>query len=121
MKLQVVSQIQCQALDDARLQRLVSIHNNCNAEIDFKDLKVGVQYFVERSPQKYKCVRFDGKNVDGSLKIFKVPPQNTLVVGGGVSSICRVSLLFNIVLIMFLTASLTCFSALGTSHFIALS
>jgi len=87
MKLQVISQIQCQALDDAKLQRLVSIHKNCNAEVYFKDLKVGVQYFVERSPQKYKCVRFDGNNVDGSLKIFKVPPQNTLVVGGGPSGL----------------------------------
>ena len=96
MKLQVISQIQCQALDDAKLQRLVSIHKNCNAEVYFKDLKVGVQYFVERSPQKYKCVRFDGNNLDGSLKIFKVPPQNTLVVGGGVSSLSHSSFYLSI-------------------------
>ncbi len=85
-KLQAVSQIQCRALDEARMLRLVSIRDSYPFLVDHGDLKKGEQYFVERRPYNYKKVTFDG-NAKLNAKYYKGPPQNMLVVGGGPSGL----------------------------------
>ncbi len=86
-KLQAISQIQCRRLDDARMRRLVGIRDSEPALIDRKDLEVGKQYFVEERPYKYDLVTYDGTSSGLVGKIYKVPPQNMLVVGGGPSGL----------------------------------
>jgi hypothetical protein len=85
-KLLAISQIQCRSLDEARMNRLVAIRDSDPAGIDRSDLEIGKQYFVAERPYKYKLVTFDGGSVP-SGKIYKVPPQNMLVVGGGPSGL----------------------------------
>ena len=89
LQLMSVSQIQCEALDDARLNRLkcFSINSNQRLEIDIKDCEHKKKYFVYRN-QKYDEFELVGPD-DPKLTefagytIFKVPPQSMLVIGSG--------------------------------------
>ena len=85
-KLQAISQIQCRALDEARMNRLVAIRDSYPTLVGSNKMEAGKQYFVEERPYKYTLVTFDGHNrLEG--KVYKVPPQNMLVVGGGPSGL----------------------------------
>ena len=89
-KLLIVSQIQCRSLDDARVKLLMDIRDNCPAKVAPNDMVIGTEYFVETAYQKYESIKYDGNNVGTNKKIFRGPPQDTLVIGGGVSLICPV-------------------------------
>ena len=83
-KLLVIAQLQCQELDDARLNTLKTIQEGTLTQISAKDLKDGTQYF------KFDGVTYtpffpedeDMESLARTL-IVKTPPQNVIVIGGG--------------------------------------
>jgi hypothetical protein len=83
-KLLVISQIQSYAIDEERINMLVNVRENSSTQINWTDLKVGVEYFIEVKPYKYELFEFtDGMELDKRKRYFKTPPQNMIVVGGG--------------------------------------
>ena len=76
-KLQIIAQIQCRSLDDARLGRLAAICKNPPALVKENQMKGGTTYFIEERRGVYKELYYTGdERLDGEKRIFKVPPQN---------------------------------------------
>ena len=55
-KLQIISQMQCLALGEARINRLVEMRDSSSTQVNYSDLKAGNNYFVEESPYKYELL-----------------------------------------------------------------
>jgi len=74
LEMQMISQIQCRALDKARMRRLVNIHDHPSTLQQGKP-KVGKTYFVEERPLKYEEVKWTKDlEVDAGKPLYQVPP-----------------------------------------------
>jgi hypothetical protein len=91
-RLVVVSQMACEALDNARLNVLSEILRSKRSEISVHDLVPGRTYYVQDETtltcKPFVCRRtYDTSDADcdglASSRIVTVPPQSMLVVGGG--------------------------------------
>jgi len=87
-RLIVVSQLTCEELDNARLNILkeTQIQSGKN-QVRVDDLKPGnVYYFYDTEKKTYQRFvhdKYEEKRDLRSKVIFKVPPQNIIVIGGG--------------------------------------
>jgi hypothetical protein len=91
-RLLVISQVTCEELDNARLNVLAEIQRSNQAQISMHDLEPGKTYYSYDPKQKeYVPFIYKKKHVAtdpewkrlARTKIVKVPPQSSIVVGGG--------------------------------------
>lgn len=76
LEMQMISQIQCRALDTARMQRLVKIRDHPSTLQQGKP-EEGKTYFIEERPFKYEEVKWTKDlEVDADKPLYQVPPQN---------------------------------------------
>lgn len=94
-QLQVLSQLQCEELDNARLNVLQSIKEASQLEIRVDELEPGMTYYkYENKQYDAFVVGPDFRSGDAQYeavklcKIAKVPPQHVIVVGGGPTGLC---------------------------------
>jgi hypothetical protein len=95
-RLVVISQVACEELDNARLNVLREVQRSTQLQIAVHDLEPGNTYYrynpTTKEYEKFLCEKKytqadkGWKNLARS-KIVKIPPQSTIVVGGGPSGL----------------------------------
>jgi hypothetical protein len=91
LQLMSVSQIQCESLDDARMNllQLIQMEAGARLNIDLKCCEMGKTYFVRHRNGQYEPFEYNGTDDETQYqtlkghRIYLVPPQNMLVTGGG--------------------------------------
>ena len=86
----MLSQVQCDALDEAKLAVLQSIQHAAQTEVRASELRVGTTYYVYKNrqyePFTLEAPYSETDPATSGLKFQKIttcPPQSMLVVGGG--------------------------------------
>jgi len=91
-QLLVISQMTCEALDDARLNVLQEIQRSNQVQVSVRELEAGKTYYTYNAKEKTYEPFVAKESYSASdpewaelarTKIVKVPPQNVIVVGGG--------------------------------------
>ena len=91
-QLVVISQITCEAIDNARLNLLVEVQRSTRTQVSVKDLEVGKTYYTYDSKQReyvpFLCRKEYGPsdsewNQLALQEIVSVPPQSCIVIGSG--------------------------------------
>lgn len=98
-RLIVISQVTCDELDNARLNMLAEIQRSSQAQVSVHDLQPGQSYYLYDSTQReYVPFVYEKKLAItdpewkrlARTKIVKVPPQSSIVVGGGPTGLMTV-------------------------------
>jgi len=91
-RLAVVGQVACEELDNARLNILAEIQRSNQVQVSIYDLEPGRTYYkfnsALRSYDPFVCEKkYTAEDPEWAelapTKFVKVPPQNTIVIGGG--------------------------------------
>ena len=90
-RLNVIAQVTCEELDNARLNVLAEIQRSNQAQVSIHDLEAGKTYYTYDGKRKeyvpFVCKQFTKEDPEwerlARTKIVKVPPQSMLVIGGG--------------------------------------
>jgi hypothetical protein len=91
-RLIVISQVTCEALDNARLNVLAEIQRSDQADVSLYELQVGKQYYsFDQDTNEFvpfTCMKkYSKKDAEwdalSRTKLVKVPPQSMMVIGGG--------------------------------------
>lgn len=87
----VISQVTCDALDNARLNLLAEIQRSNQAHVSIHELQTGEKYYsYNRERKDYEPFVFQNLTMGdpewerlAHTKIVKVPPQSMITIGGG--------------------------------------
>ena len=88
----MVSQITCEAIDNARLNLLVEVQRSTKTQVSVEDLEVGKTYYTydpnQREYVPFRCQKEISPpdcqwNQLGHQEIVSVPPQSCIVIGSG--------------------------------------
>lgn len=93
LRLQVVGQMACEELDNARLNVLREVQRSrAKTAVNPKDLEVGKQYFIyDDVTEAYKpFVYQESSKISSRARIVRERPQSLAVVGGGPTGLCTV-------------------------------
>jgi hypothetical protein len=98
-RLIVISQVTCEALDNARLNVLAEVQRSNQAQVSIHNLEPGKIYYTYDAKRKeylpFECVKeytaadSEWKTL-ARTKIVRVPPQSMIVVGGGPAGLTTV-------------------------------
>jgi hypothetical protein len=95
----VISQVNCEELDNARLNVLAEIQRSNQSQVSIHELQVGQTYYNYDAKKKvftpFVCEKkYTSSDPEWSTlartKIVKVPPQSVIVIGGGATCLMTV-------------------------------